>query len=166
VRSNEVSCRISVVLDDSDARCLQGLMKLATLMVSIKDSCTQKRNAYLVRSILHVVKQNRKYTRSTITVLQYVCKWCTLCPDLPKWVVEVEGRERIRWIDYWAREVQEPPHTLENSAKVREMMPSIKRLVRGDSFPPGEAKFETNYIKERSLSLRGLTRRELIAALP
>lgn len=103
-------------IDESDGTSLRCAMRLGTSLLQTRDEFTALRNGFLLKSILHVAHNNKMWFRPTILVVHYAIKWCMRYPDLPKHLVDLEGkgqrglaaqnaaRTRHKWIEVWLKE--------------------------------------------------------------
>jgi len=108
-RSQGVVCRICERTDESDGRALRGALRMGSTLVNLSDTFTQPRSVFLLKSVLHVAKHNRKYFRTMHLMIHYIVKWCRRRPELPQWLLSdaasmALGTGQYRWLETWVRE--------------------------------------------------------------
>jgi len=179
-------CRICERVDESDGRALRAALRMGTALVDLDDSLAQPRGVFLLKSLLHVAKNNRKNFRTMHPVVHYIVKWCRRRPLLPQWLLSDVGASSFgaghyRWLETWLKEcangavepwnswqagsypgqysaaptyrrfeysqgtesggTSEGTHDPAGNARwawCNDMLPLVRKIVRGDSLPKGE----------------------------
>ena len=108
-RSQSVICRVCERVDECDGHALRAVLRMGSALVDLSDALVQQRSIFLVKSVLHVAKNNRRYFATMQLVVHYVIKWCKRRPELPQWLLRdagggTPGAGPYRWLEGWLKE--------------------------------------------------------------
>lgn len=104
-RSQGAVCRICERADECDGRALRTTLRMGSALIDLSDAFTQQRGVFLLKSLLHVARNNRKYFRTMHVIVHYILKWCRLRPELPQWLLSDAGNSnQYRWLEAWVKE--------------------------------------------------------------
>lgn len=108
VRSRSAACRICERVDEADGRALRAALRMGSALIGIGDDLARPRSVFLVSSLLHVARSNRRYQHTVQLVVRYLLRWCRMRPELPQWLQEDDldgaGAVQYRWLEAWLRD--------------------------------------------------------------
>eukprot|EP00932_Pfiesteria_piscicida_P003317 SRR837773.1323.p2 GENE.SRR837773.1323~~SRR837773.1323.p2 ORF type:complete len:277 (-),score=60.39 SRR837773.1323:52-882(-) len=148
-RSQNVVNKICERVEDSDGRALRSALRAGTWLVALADPLARERGVFLVKSVLYVARNNRRYFRTMHLVIHYLIKWCRRRPELPGWLYADGGGGHYRWLEGWLKDcignggdvwVTNGYAGADAGRDARwawcsEVLPMVRRIVRGE--PPG-----------------------------
>jgi len=173
-RSQGVTCMICERIDGGALRDFR-ILRLGTALVELSDRCAQQRSVFLVKSVLHVAKNNPKF-RVMHSVIHYFVKWCRRRTELPQWLQSDAAHVSVgsqKWLETWLKDAMNAadsqswnsngPYGRDDTvasklAWCQEMLPLVKRIARGEALPKevgGDSDGESNRTSPLSRSANG-----------
>lgn len=173
-RSQGVTCMICERIDGGALRDFR-ILRLGTALVELSDRCAQQRCVFLVKSVLHVAKNNPKF-RVMHSVIHYFVKWCRRRTELPQWLQSDAAHVSVgsqKWLETWLKDAMNAadsqnwnsngPYGRDDTvasklAWCQEMLPLVKRIARGEALPKevgGDSDGESNRTSPLSRSANG-----------
>jgi len=152
-RSQAVVCRICERVEESDGRALRSALRAGTALVALSDGFVRERTVFLLKGVLHVARNNRRYFRTMHLVVHYLVKWCRRRQELAGWLLADGGGSggNYRWVEAWLKECIHnggdawaggsygtDPGRDARWAWCSEVLPHVRRIVRGEA-PAREA---------------------------
>jgi hypothetical protein len=152
-RSQSAVCIICERIEESEGQALRGALRMGTALVALSDGLIQRRCAFLLKSVLHVAKNNRKHFRTMQLVIFYIVRWCRRRREIPQWFAADCGGSNValtqyRWLEAWTKENAAGGGDWQDTGRstqwswCADMLPYVKKIIRGDvlckeAIPPG-----------------------------